>query len=66
MHIKTTINNTCSTCAHFGELLPHKIPLCLAPITTKPTVNAVTKAEYRFVYTATPDGICELWTPENP
>lgn len=59
-------NKSCSSCIHFGKLLPAKTSLCLAPITTEPPINGVTKAKNRFVYKTTVNGICELWTPENP
>jgi len=61
---------TCSSCIHFGTLkgrdgdeLGH---VCLAPITTEPPKDGVTRAKNTFVYEASADGCCEMWTDELP
>jgi hypothetical protein len=60
---------TCQTCIHFGTLkgragveLGH---VCLAPVTSQPPKDGVTRAKNPFVYEATAEGCCELYTPEN-
>jgi hypothetical protein len=61
--------NTCSNCIHFGTLkgragvtLGH---VCLAPITTEPPKDGVTRAKNPFVYEAEVDGLCEMWTKKD-
>jgi hypothetical protein len=41
-------------------------PVCLAPITTEPPKDGMTKTKNAFVYIASPNGICELWTGDEP
>jgi len=61
--------HTCSTCLHFG-ILKGRDGVCLghvfmAPITTEPPPDGVTRAEHPFVYQADVDGTCELWTNDK-
>lgn len=60
---------TCTSCIHLGTLkgragvtLSH---LCLAPITTSPPKDGVTRAKNPFVYEAYANGCCELHTPNK-
>jgi hypothetical protein len=60
----------CANCIHFGTLKGHAGVelghLCLAPVTTEPPKDGVTQAKNPFVYEATAEGCCEMWTPELP
>ncbi len=60
---------TCASCIHFGTLkgragvtLGH---ICMAPITTEPPKDGVTRAKNPFVYEAEADGCCEMWTEKR-
>lgn len=59
----------CSNCIHFGTRkgragseLGH---VCLAPVTSEPPKDGVTRAKNPFVYEATAEGCCEMHTPNK-
>jgi hypothetical protein len=61
--------NTCQTCIHFGTRKGHAGVelghLCLAPVTSQPPKDGVTRAKNPFVYEATAEGCCEMHTPNK-
>ena len=61
--------NTCQICIHFGTLkgragveLGH---VCLAPVTSQPPKDGVTRSKNPFVYEATAERCCEMHTSND-